>query len=119
MRYVHAAPDKIEDTVGTFLTKRMPPSASTVSPTYRETTVCYAYMCSYAYGCTEKTERAAQVLMRRCMRYLPMSMRIRPAVSEFSLDLLAKRRHAGRRLSPVTTGILDRVRPDGPIRKRT
>ena len=103
----------LEDSLGT----RMPPSSSRVPALYRETTVCYAYMCAYAYGCGERAIRPAQVLMRRCMRYMPESMRVRPALSDFALDLLAKRRTAGQRLSPVTSAILDQFRPDGPIRK--
>ena len=99
------------------LSERMPPSSSRVPPLYRETTVCFAYMCAYAYGCGERAGRPAQVLMRRCMRYMPESMRVRPALSDFALDLLAKRRTAGQRLSSVTTAILDQFRPDGPIRK--
>ena len=99
------------------LASRMPPSSSRVPPLYRETTVCYAYMCAYAYGCGERASHPAQVLMRRCMRYMPESMRVRPALSDFALDLLAKRRSAGQRLSTVTSAILDQFRPDGPIRK--
>ena len=99
------------------LASSLPPSSSRVSPLYRETTVCYPYMCAYAYGCGERANRPAQVLMRRCMRYMPESKRVRPAISDFALDLLAKRRSAGQRLSAVTSGILDQFRPDGPIRK--
>lgn len=95
----------------------MRPSESRVPPIYRETTVCYAYMCSYAYGCTEKTSRPSQVMMRRCMRYLPEELRIKTGLSDFALDLLAKRRDSGKRLTIETTAILDDVRPDGPIRK--
>jgi hypothetical protein len=51
------------------------------------------------------------------MRYLPDQMRVEPALSEFAMDLLAKRRQAGERFSPVTTAVLDDFRPDGPIRK--
>ena len=75
-------------------------------------------MCSYAYACKEKSSRPAQVLMRRCMRYLPESLRVEPALSDMALDLLAKRRQTGRSLSPATTAMLSRVRPEGPLRKR-
>ena len=95
----------------------MAPSDSSVQPLHRETTICYAYHCSYAYGCTEKSGRPAQVFMRRCMRYLPEGLRIEPALSDFALDTLAKRRLSGGSLDPVTEGILDRMRPDGPVRK--
>ena len=54
-----------------FVGARLPPSSSSVADIYRETTVCYAYMCPYAYACTEKAARPAQVLTRRCMRYSP------------------------------------------------
>ena len=96
---------------------RMPPSSSSVPDLYRETTVCYAYMCAYAYGCSEKAARPAQVFMRRCMRYLPESMRVEPAMSDFSLDLLARRRQAGYELSARTAAMLDELRPNGPIRR--
>ena len=99
------------------LSRRMPPSTSRVPSIYREITICYAYMCSYAYGCSEKTVRPAQVLQRRCMRYLPDSLKIKPALSDLALDLLAKHRQAGSRLSAETTSILDEFRPLGPIRK--
>ena len=110
-------PNATSTALDSFLEKRMPPSASSVSALHRETTVCYAYMCAYAYGCSEKAARSAQVLKRRCIRYLPQPMRIEPHLSDFCLDLLARRRRAGRRLSPVTVAALDRLRPDGPIRR--
>lgn len=74
-------------------------------------------MCIYAYGCTEKTNRPAQVMMRRCMRYIPEELRIQPGVSDLALDLLAKRRNAGDNLASETTAILDDLRPNGPLRK--
>ena len=95
----------------------MPPSSSTVSPLHRETTVCYAYMCHYAYACTQKSERPAQVLMRRCMRYLPEAMRVEPQLSDFALDLMARGRQSGQPVSAETGAMLDRLRPNGPIRK--
>ena len=55
--------------------------------------------------------------MRRCMRYQPDPMRVKPALSEFAMDLLAKRRQAGERLSLVTNEVLDEFRPEDPIRK--
>ena len=118
MRGSRPIPGKMDKPLKASLSTRMPPSSSRVPPVHREVTICYPYMCSYAYGCSEKSERPAQVLMRRCMRYLPEPMKIKPALSEFALDLLAKRRQAGERLSPVVTSILDRLRPTGPIRKR-
>ncbi len=96
---------------------RMPPSASRVPAIYRETTICYAYMCSYAYGCQEKTTRPAQVLRRRCMRYLPDFMKIRPGLSDHALDLLARRRQRGEKLTSASNAVLDRFRPGGPMRE--
>ncbi len=101
----------------TFLSRRLPPSHSRVTPEFRETTVCYAYMCPYAYACSEKSTRPAQVLTRRCMRYLPESMRRVPALSDLCLDLLARQRKSGDELAPETEAMLDKVRPDGPIRR--
>ena len=100
-----------------FLTNRLPPSASSVQPLHRETTICFAYMCQYAYGCTEKSDRQAQVLTRRCMRYQPESMRIKPGLSEHALDLLARYRDKGAELATSTLTILEHLRPDGPMRK--
>ena len=97
---------------------RLPPYDSTVAPLHRDTTVCYAYMCQYAYACAEKSRRPAQVLKRRCMRYRPENVRPEPSVSDHVLDMLARRRSAGRRLAPQTVALLERVRPDGPVRKR-
>ncbi len=112
-----STPSHLDAPLETYLTTRLPPSASSISPIYRETTICYSYMCPFAYGCTEKAARPAQVMKRRCMRYLPESMRIEPGLSEHALDLLAKRRGSGDKLSATTTAILDQLRPDGPIRK--
>lgn len=100
-----------------FLTRRLPPSQSSVKLVHRETTVCYAYMCQYAYACTEKTSRPVKVLERRCMRYQPEEMRARPRLSDHALDLLARRRDAGESLDTDTVAVLDRLRPNGPIRK--
>ena len=119
MRGRQPIPGKIDKLLDDSLRTRMPPSASGVCSIYRETTMCYAYMCSYAYGCSEKSSRPAQVLMRRCMRYMPEHLRIAPGLSDLALDLLAKQRQSGQRLSAVTTSILDRLRPNGPVRKRS
>ena len=99
-----------------FLTRRLPPSQSSVKLVHRETTVCYAYMCQYAYACTEKTARPVKVLERRCMRYLPDEMRVEPRLSDHALDLLARRRDAGDGLDNGTVTVLDEFRPNGPIR---
>ena len=97
--------------------RRRPPSASGVSPLHRQTTKCIPYMCVYAYGCAERPPRASQVLTRRCMRYMPDNLRIKPKLSDFALDLLARRRQRGERLSGETIAILDEHRPKGPIRR--
>ena len=118
MRATQPVPGQLEERLDDYLGRRMAPSSSRVPPIYRETTVCYAYMCPYAYACSEKASRPAQVLMRRCMRYMPESMRIKPALSDLALDLLAKHRQQGESLSPATTAVLDEFRPNGPIRKQ-
>jgi hypothetical protein len=103
--------------LSSFLGTRLPPSESGVRDIYRETTICYAYMCPYAYGCTEKTARAAQVLNRRCMRYQPEEMRVAPGLSDLALDLLAQRREQGKPVAATTSIMLDHLRPNGPMRK--
>ena len=118
MRGGQPLPLQMDKPLDEYLSARMPPSSSRVPSIYRETTICYAYMCSYAYACSERSNRPAQVLRRRCMRYLPEDMRVNPAVSDLALDLLARRRQTGQRLSSVTTAILDQFRPNGPIRKQ-
>ena len=110
-------PQQLDKPLEEFLGAHMQPSSSRVPPIYRETTKCYAYMCPYAYGCSERTNRPAQVMMRRCMRYMPEELRIKPALSDFALDLLAKQRENGEGLSQATNAILDEYRPNGPVRK--
>ncbi len=100
-----------------YLQDRLVPSRSTVRAIHRETTICYAYMCPYAYACDQKTARQAKVLLRRCMRYMPEQLRAEPAVSDMALDLLAARRDAGSRVSTEAKALLDRVRPNGPLRR--
>ena len=104
-------------TLNKFLSKHVPPSESRIPTMYREITTCFAYMCPYAYGCSEKTQRPAQVLMRRCIRYQPEQFRITPGVSDLLLDTLAKQRNEGKSLDCKTLSLLDRLRPNGPIRK--
>ncbi len=110
-------PQQLDKPLDEFLSVHVPPSSSRVPPLYRETTKCISYMCVYAYGCSERTERPAQVLMRRCMRYMPDALRVPPKVSEFALDLLAKQRQAGVEHGRETAAILDERRPDGPLRR--
>ncbi len=102
---------------GRAISHRMRPDESSIREVSRETTVCYSYMCPFAYGCMEKSARPAQVLMRRCMRYQPESVRIAPGLSDQALDLLARQRDRGVLLAPATAAILDQHRPDGPLRK--
>ena len=104
-------------TLNKFLSKHVPTSESRIPTMYREITTCFAYMCPYAYGCSEKTQRPAQVLMRRCIRYQPEQFRITPGVSDLLLDMLAKQRNEGKSLDCKTLSLLDRLRPNGPIRK--
>ncbi len=118
MRRRRSTGTRVEDALDKALQTRLPPYDSTVSLLHRETTVCYAYMCQYAYACVQKSRRPAQVLKRRCMRYLPDSMKVEPSISDYVLDMLALSRTKGRRLEPKTIALLDRVRPDGPLRKR-
>ena len=110
-------PQQMDKPLQESLSVHMPPSSSGVPPIYRETTKCIAYMCVYAYGCSERTRRPAQVMMRRCMRYMPERLRVRPKLSDYALDLLAKQRQRGVRLASETSAILDEHRPNGPIRK--
>lgn len=84
---------------------------------YREVTVCDAYRCQYAYACREKSVRPARVLTRRCMRYMPEHLRAVPSLSDLALDLLARRRRSGGPMSAGAMLVLDRLRPDGPIRQ--
>ena len=111
------SPSALDGPLNAFLGSRLAPSESSVPALYRETTICYAYMCRYAYGCTEKSARPAQVLTRRCIRYLPDELRIKAGLSDLALDLLARRRERGQRLSPATAALLDEHRPDGPMRR--
>ncbi len=117
MRRTRPTPNAVDKPLDEFVNTHLQPSTSRVPPIYRELTTCYAYMCPYAYGCAEKTQRPAQVMMRRCMRYRPEDIRIRPGISDYALDLLAKRRKSGDSLAAETTAILDDLRPNGPIRK--
>ena len=110
-------PRQLDKALDEFLSTRMAPSSSRVPPIYRETTKCIAYMCVYAYGCSERSARPAQVMMRRCMRYIPEDLRVKPKLSEFALDLLAKQRQSGVEHAQETSAILDECRPDGPVRK--
>ncbi len=110
-------PQQLEKPLDEFLGAHMPPSSSRVPPVYRETSKCISYMCVYAYGCSERTNRPAQVMMRRCMRYMPENLRISPKLSDFALDLLAKQRQAGVQHTRETTAILDEHRPNGPQRR--
>ena len=118
MRISSAAPGNVEERLRQSLDQRMPPSTSRVPAHFRETTICYAYMCPYAYGCNEKSSRPAQVLARRCMRYMPEPLRVRPGMSDLALDVLARQRKSGVALSPATNTILDKFRPNGPLRSR-
>ncbi len=118
MRSKSSAPVTVEQRLHQSLGRRMAPSESRVPAHYRETTICYAYMCPYAYGCNEKSRRPAQVMTRRCMRYMPEGLRVRPGMSDLALDLLARQRDAGVALSPATNTILDKFRPNGPLRAR-
>ena len=119
MRRSSPLPQQLDRALKDFLNTRMPPSTSRVPPIYRETTKCIAYMCVYAYGCSERTDRSAQVMMRRCMRYMPESLRVKPKLSDFALDLLARQRQRGVEHANETSAILDQYRPDGPIRRLT
>ena len=110
-------PHKMDKPLRESLSVHMPPSSSGVPPIYRETTKCIAYMCVYAYGCSERTQKAAQVMMRRCMRYMPEHLRVRPKLSDYALDLLASQRQSGAELASETFAILDEYRPNGPTRK--
>jgi len=93
--------------------KLAPPGTS--APHLKETTVCHAYLCPFAYGCGQRRDRPAQVLKRRCMRFLPDAMRIPAGLSDMALDLLARQRQVGQEFAAPTRDMLDRLRPHGPF----
>ena len=117
MRRRRSRRGRIKKTLDKSLESRLPPYDSSVDLLHREITVCHAYLCQFAYACNQKSRRPAKVLKRRCMRYLPETMRVEPSLSDHVLDMLALSRNKGRRLEPQTVALLDRVRPDGPLRK--
>ena len=117
MRRHNPLPQRLNEQLERFLGAHVAPSTSRVPPIYRETTKCIAYMCVYAYGCSERTNRPAQVMMRRCMRYVPEELRIQPKLSDFALDLLAKQRQDGVEHRRETSALLDEHRPNGPVRR--
>jgi hypothetical protein len=51
------------------------------------------------------------------MRYIPEELRIKPKLSDFALDLLAKQRQSGVEHHTDTSAILDEHRPNGPNRR--
>ena len=109
-------PGTVQSRMQGYLDARLPPSRSSVDALHREVTVCHAYLCPYAYACKQKSARPAKVLSRRCMRYMPDHMRAVPSLSEMAIDLLARRRRSGGAISPEARLLLDRLRPEGPIR---
>ncbi len=84
------------------------------SPFTGETTLCIAYMCPWAYTCNNAAPRPALVEQRGCIRQLDEAIRPPAGLSEHALDILAEQRRSGKILSPSTTIMLDRLRPQGP-----
>ena len=118
MRRIRSRRIRARKSLDRALDSRLPPYDSSVDLLHREVTVCYAYLCQFAYACNQKSRRPAKVLKRRCMRYLPDTMRVEPSLSDHVLDMLALSRDKGSDLASQTVALLDRVRPDGPLRKR-
>ena len=117
MRSIRSRSSDLNAPLRKFLTRRLPPSQSSVKLVHRETTVCYAYMCQYAYACTEKTARPVKVLERRCMRYQPEAMRAEPRLFRPCVGPARSPSRSGESLDTGTVAVLERLRPNGPIRR--
>ena len=89
-----------------------------VSRTHQEFVVCYSYLCHLAQGCSAKKHRPTKVLVRKCRRFGSRDSRDPSELSDLALDILAKHRASGKLLGSKTLELLDRLRPDGPIKPK-
>lgn len=53
------------------------------------TTICYADLCGYAYGCPSRKVRPAKIPMARCGRYRPDHLRPKHRLSAYLQNQLA------------------------------
>ena len=106
------------DRLERFLSKPLSASTGELSRTHQESTTCLPYVCHFSSVCRVKRDRSAKVLVRNCLRFNSTDQQKHSGISELAIDLLAKRRTDGKSLSSSTLEMLDRIRPNGPLRQQ-
>ena len=101
-----------------FLNRPLDTFPSTISKSHQEYINCFPYLCHLSSTCKSKKKRPSKVLKRTCSRINDDNRTKSSGLSDLSLDLLAQRRKMGELLSIETINLLDRVRPNGPVKNK-
>ena len=101
-----------------FLNRPSDTFPSTISKSHQEYINCYPYLCHVSSNCKSKKERPSKVLKRICLRSNEVNGPKLSGLSDLSLDLLAQRKEKGELLSIETINLLDKVRPNGPVKNK-
>ena len=101
-----------------FLNRPLNTFPSTISKSHQEYINCYPYLCHVSSSCKSKKKRPSKVLKRICPRINDANGTKSSGLSDLSLDLLAHRREKGELLSIETINLLDKIRPNGPVKNK-
>ena len=104
--------------LSSYLDKSLTDGGGGVSRTHQESVVCYSYLCHLARRCSEKKSRPTKILVRKCRRFESRSSSDTSELSDFALDVLATHRSNGTLLGTKTLELLDKLRPNGPIKPK-
>ena len=104
--------------LSSYLDKPLTDGGGEVSRTHQEFVVCYSYLCHLARVCSEKKSRPTKILVRKCRRFESRSSTDPSELSDFALDVLATHRSSGTLLGTKTLELLDKLRPNGPIKPK-
>ena len=118
MRQHNKLSESVSHKLSEYLDMPLTDGGGKVSRSHQESVVCYSYLCHLAQSCSEKKHRPTKVLVRKCRRFESKDSTDSPKLSDLALDILAQHRSGGKLLGSKTLELLDRLRPNGPIKPK-
>ena len=109
---------QLKERIDRYLDKSLQEAPSETNNNHLTVVNCLSYYCPFSRKCANKTERPSKIPIRKCLRFTPKDDTAVFPLSEFALDLLSVQEQKGEPISKQTKLLLDKYRPNGPLKQR-
>lgn len=109
---------QLKERIDRYLDKSFPKAPTETNNNHVSVVNCLSYYCPFSRKCVNKTERPSKIPIRKCLRFSPNDNTAVFPLSEFALDLLSVQEQKGEPISRQTKLLLDKYRPNGPLKQR-